>query len=288
MLLPGKKPDVIFLKGGFVGLPVGLVARLLRVPYVVHESDVVPGLANRLLMKHAAVVATGMGDLGGVKRVVQVGTPVAAEFKVVSETNQKNLKKAFGFDSKKPLVIITGGSQGSLNMNEATRKILPEMLKFTSVGLVAGRKWYEEMTDLKKYEEWNKAKLQSNFRLWEFNSAMHELMGAADVVVSRAGATTIAELAALKKAVVLVPFERLPGGHQVKNAEMLKEIGAAAVVTDEDMQRNPELLLEEVRHLVRAPKARRELAEKLHAQAKLDAVERLTEVITEVGEGKRK
>ena len=176
MLLPGKKPDVIFLKGGFVGLPVGLVARLLRVPYVVHESDVVPGLANRLLMKHAAVVATGMGDLGGVKRVVQVGTPVAAEFKVVSETNQKNLKKAFGFDSKKPLVIITGGSQGSLNMNEATRKILPEMLKFTSVGLVAGRKWYEEMTDLKKYEEWNKAKLQSNFRLWEFNSAMHELM----------------------------------------------------------------------------------------------------------------
>ena len=264
------------------------MARLLRVPYVVHESDVVPGLANRLLMKHAAVVATGMGDLGGVKRVVQVGTPVAAEFKVVSETNQKNLKKAFGFDSKKPLVIITGGSQGSLNMNEATRKILPEMLKFTSVGLVAGRKWYEEMTDLKKYEEWNKAKLQSNFRLWEFNSAMHELMGAADVVVSRAGATTIAELAALKKAVVLVPFERLPGGHQVKNAEMLKEIGAAAVVTDEDMQRNPELLLEEVRHLVRAPKARRELAEKLHAQAKLDAVERLTEVITEVGEGKRK
>ena len=107
-------------------------------------------------------------------------------------------------------------------------------------------------------------------------------------MVSRAGATTIAELAALKKAVVLVPFERLPGGHQVKNAEMLKEIGAAAVVTDEDMQRNPELLLEEVRHLVRAPKARRELAEKLHAQAKLDAVERLTEVITEVGEGKRK
>lgn len=288
MLLPGKKPDVIFLKGGFVGLPVGLVARLLRVPYVVHESDVVPGLANRLLMKHAAVVATGMGDLGGVKRVVQVGTPVAAEFKVVSETNQKNLKKAFGFDPGKPLVIITGGSQGSLNMNEATRKILPEMLKFTSVGLVAGRKWYEEMTDLKKYEEWNKAKLQSNFRLWEFNSAMHELMGAADVVVSRAGATTIAELAALKKAVVLVPFERLPGGHQVKNAEMLKEIGAAAVVTDEDMQRNPELLLEEVRHLVRAPKARRELAEKLHAQAKLDAVERLAEVITEVGEGKRK
>lgn len=65
LVLPGKRPDVIFLKGGFVGLPVGLVARLFRIPYVVHESDAVPGLANRLLMKHAAVVATGWDELKG-------------------------------------------------------------------------------------------------------------------------------------------------------------------------------------------------------------------------------
>ncbi len=103
------------------------------------------------------------------------------------------------------------------------------MLKFTSVGLVAGRQHYEDMVELKKYEEWDKAKLKSNFRMWEFNSAMHELMGAADVVVSRAGATTIANSARrLKKAVILVPYERLPGGHQTKNAEGLLAKGSGS------------------------------------------------------------
>lgn len=113
---------------------------------------------------------------------------------------------------------------------------------------------------------------------------MHELMGAADVVVSRAGATTIAELAALGKAVVLVPFERLPGGHQVKNAERLQEKGAVAMVTDERMQQQPRILLEEVRHLVRSPKERKTLAEKLHAEAKPDAAKSLAEIILRIGE----
>lgn len=287
LILPGKRPDVIFLKGGFVGLPVGMVARFLRIPYIVHESDAVPGLANRLLMKKATVVATGMEMNSGDARFAWVGTPVAPEFQEVSETKQKTLKKAFGFDPERPLVVITGGSQGALTIDEAVRAILPEMLKFTSVGLVAGRKHYEMMVDLKKYEEWDKAKLQSNFRLWEFNSVMHELMGAADVVVSRAGATTIAELAALGKAVILVPFERLPGGHQVKNAEKLKALGAVAMVPDDKMREKPELLLEEVRHLVRAPKERRELAKRLHEEAKLDAAKSLAEIVISVGEGNR-
>ena len=275
-----SRPDV---KGGFVGLPVGLVARMLKIPYVVHESDAVPGLANRILMKHAAVVASGWAGLKCARPVVQVGIPVAPEFKVVTEAQQKSLKKTFGFDPERPLVIVTGGSQGSENINQAVAEILPEMLKFTSVGLVAGRKHYEQMVELKKYEEWENARLKSNFRMWEFNSAMYELMGAADVVVSRAGATTIAELAALKKAVVLIPFERLPGGHQTKNAEKMVAAGAAVMIADTRIQQQPGLLLEEVRHLVRAPRERADLAEKLHAEVKLDAAEKLAEMVLEVG-----
>jgi len=160
------------------------------------------------------------------------------------------------------------------------------MLKFTSVGLVAGRKWYEEMVDLKKYEEWDKAKLQSNFRMWEFNSAMYELLGAADVVVSRAGATTTAELAALQKAIILVPFGRLPGAHQTKNAERLLRENAVVVVSDEKMQQTPSILLEEVRHLIRSPRVRSDLAEKLHREARPEAAKDLAEVILGVGEGK--
>ncbi len=289
LLLPSRRPDVIFLKGGFVGLPVGLVAQKLKIPYVVHESDAVPGLANRILMKHATVVATGWKSLkmeGAC--IVQTGIPVAPEFKAVTPAQQKNLKKDFGFDQNKPLVVVTGGSQGSENINEAMKEILPEMLKFANVGLVAGRKHYENMVELKRYEEWDKAKLKSNFRMWEFNSAMSDLLGAADVVVSRAGATTIAELAALEKAVILVPFERLPGGHQLRNAKDLYAMDAVLMVEDERMRQQPVILLNEVRHLVRAPRERALLAEKLRAAATPDAAARLATILVEVANGSTK
>ena len=280
-----SRPDIIFLKGGYVCLPVGLMARLFHIPYIIHESDTVAGLANRLLMHRARKVAFGMPISEEMQakhpNYVWTGIPVGAEFKCVSPTRQLSLKKAFSFTPDKPLVVITGGSQGSANLNEATRQILPELLKFTSVGLVAGRKHYESMVDLKKYESWDKASLESDFRMWEFNTTMSELMGAADVVVSRAGATTIAEMAALGKATILVPYERLPGGHQVKNAEKLAAANAAIVVKDADMLATPTLLLDEIRHLVKSPRLRADMADRLSKEARSDAAKRLAEIILE-------
>ncbi len=286
-LLPKKyRPNVIFFKGGYVCLPVGIIAKLFKIPYVIHESDVVAGLANRVLMKKASKVAFGMPISEEMAEkhpnYVWTGIPVGPEFKPVSLTHQESLKKAFSFNATKPLIVITGGSQGSVNLNEATRTILPELLKFTSVGLVAGRKHYEDMIDLKQYENWEEANLESNFRMWEFNTTMDELMGAADVVVSRAGATTIAEMAALKKATILVPYERLPGGHQVKNAERLANVDAAIMVKDSVMENNPGTLLEEIRHLVKSPRLRADMADRLHKEARADAAKRLAELILEV------
>ena len=124
LLWPKTRPDVIFLKGGFVGLPVGLVARLFGIPYVVHESDTVPGLANRILIRDAAMIATGWGEIKGQdgRKIVRVGIPVAPEFKIVSATRQKTLKKNFGFDPEEPLVIFTGGSQGAENIKPGPRR----------------------------------------------------------------------------------------------------------------------------------------------------------------------
>lgn len=289
LVRPSRRPDVIFLKGGFVGLPVGMVARLLRIPYVIHESDMVPGLANRLLMKRAKVVAWGfVSDDTAAPRPanhVVVGIPVATEFKKISSSKKKSLKQTFGFDPEAPLVVVTGGSQGSEWLNEAVREILPELLKFTSVGLVAGRAHYEDMVDLKKYEEWENADLKSNFRLWEFSTVMNEVMGAADIVVSRAGATTIAELAALEKTVILVPFEKLPGGHQVKNAEQLEKVGATMVVRNDKMAKKPELLLEAIRTLVRSPKKRLKMAQQLHEFTRTGAAKSLAEILIEEAQG---
>lgn len=285
MLKKSTRPNVIFLKGGFVGLPVGIIAKLFRIPYVIHESDAVAGLANRILMKKATKVAFGIPPSEEVLKAhpnyVWTGIPVGPEYRSVTPARTLSLKKAFSFNSEKPLVVITGGSQGSENLNEATRQILPELLKFTSVGLVAGRKHYENMVDLKRYENWEKASLESNFRMWEFNTAMNELMGAADVVVSRAGATTIAELAALKKAVILVPFERLPGSHQVRNAERLKSAEAVEVIYDSKMMDNPNDLLALIKHLVKSPRLCADMADRLHKEARADAAHRLAELILE-------
>lgn len=137
------------------------------------------------------------------------------------------------------------------------------------------------MVDLKKYENWDKASLESNFRMWEFNTTMCELLGAADVVVSRAGATTIAEMASLRKAAILVPFARLPGGHQVKNAERLEESNAAVIVNDVEMVNNPQVLLDEIKHLVKSPRLRADLADRLYQEARSDAATRLAELILE-------
>ncbi len=280
-----SRPNVIFLKGGYVCLPVGLVARLFHIPYVIHESDTVAGLANRLLMRGAKKVAFGMPIPEDVQKehpnYIWVGIPVGPEFKTVTPAKQFSLKKAFSFNPEKPLVVVTGGSQGSENLNEATRQILPELLKFTSVGLVAGRKHYEGMVDLKKYENWEKASLESNFRMWEFNTTMDELMGAADLIVSRAGATTIAEMAALKKAAILVPFERLPGGHQVKNAERLENTGAAVVIKDSKMMEDPTKLLKEIHRLIKSPRTRADIADRLAKEARSDAAEHLAKIILE-------
>ncbi len=264
-------------------MPVGIVAKLFKIPYVIHESDAAMGLANRILARHASKVAFGtpLSDevLSKHPNYIWTGIPVAPEFKPVSASKASALKKAFSFNPDKPLVVITGGSQGSENLNEAIRAILPDLLKFTSVGLVAGRKHYENMVDLKKYENWEKASLESNFRMWEFNTTMNELMGAADLIISRAGATTIAEMAMLKKPTILVPFERLPGGHQVKNADRLAAAKAASVIYDSKMVQNPTLLLDEIRRLIRSPKTREQIARRLYAESRPDAAEHLADII---------
>ena len=283
------RPDVVFLKGGYVCLPVGMAARLLRIPYVVHDSDAVPGLANRLLSKRAAKIATGM-PLSYYNypenKAEWTGIPISEEFKPVSEAKQKNLKKELGFDPEKKLVLATGGSLGAEDINLTMRKILPELLKSSSAMLVAGRERYPDMLDLKEYEKWEDGVLQSNFRMVEFSSEMWKLFGAADVVVSRAGASTMTELSGMAKPVVMVPNEELPGRHQVKNAKAYEKAEAAIVVSDSKMMKKPELLLDAILHLLRSEKEREKLAKNLHSFTKDNAAESLADIIIGVAKDK--
>lgn len=286
-----KRPDVIFLKGGYVCLPVGLAARLLRVPYVIHDSDATPGLTNRLLAKKATKIATGM-PLSYYSypenKAEWTGIPINEEFKPVSERKQKTLKKELGFDPERKLVLATGGSLGAEDINLTVRKILPELLKKSSVILVAGRERYPEMMDLKDYEVWEDGELKSNFRMFEFSSEMWKLIGAADIVISRAGASTMTELSAMAKPVIMVPNEELPGRHQVKNAKAYEKAEAAIVVSDTKMMKNPELLLDAILHLLRSERECERLAVNLHGFTKDHAAESLANMVISVVADKKK
>ena len=280
-----NRPDVIFFKGGYVCLPVGTAAKLLRIPYVIHDSDAAPGLTNRLLAKRATKIATGMPleyYSYPADKAEWTGIPTSEDFRPASATKQKALKKELGFNADEPLLVVTGGSLGAENINLSIREILPSLLKITNVMLVAGRERYPEMMDLKEYEKWDDGKLVSNFRMIKFSSEMHKLFGAADIVVSRAGASTMTELSSMAKTVIMVPNEKLPGYHQVKNARAYEKANAVVVVEDSEIRKNPDKLLDAIKKLAKNKEKREELAKNLRGFVKDDAAENLARTIISV------
>lgn len=269
------RPDVIFLKGGYVCLPVGIVAGFLKIPYVIHDSDAAPGLTNRVLAKKAKIIATGM-PLSFYNypegRAIWTGIPIGENFKPVSKVIQTKEKEALGFDKKRPLLVATGGSLGALHINRAIAKLLPKLLEKCSVVLITGHESYEEFKYLaSEYAE--------NFQLIEFTTEISRYFAAADVVVSRSGASTISELASMKKSVILVPNQKLPGFHQVKNAENYAESGAALLVRDSERGVDEQELLKAINQLLDDDELRAKLAKNLGNFAKNDAALELAKIV---------
>lgn len=262
------RPDVVFAKGGFVCLPVGWAASLLRIPIVIHDSDAHPGLTSRLLSGRAHTIATGSPleyYSYDKSKSHYTGIPIATDFRVYSSEEKAAAKQSLGFSSEKPLVVVTGGGLGALRINNAIAGSLEKLLKHCSVMLLSGSGQYASL----------RARLGADtkdFQLHEFvSSGMADVFGAADVVVARAGATSIAELAASGSAVILVPNAQLTGGHQLKNAVVYQDAEAALVVDDATIEKDEGLLPGTIIKLVKDEKARLELAANIKQFAKPNA-----------------
>ena len=241
------RPDVVFTKGGYVCLPVGWAAWLLRIPLVIHDSDAHPGLTNRLLARHAAAIATG-APLEyypyPAKKTTYVGIPIGEAFRPYTPSERAACKHALGFSGDRSLVVVTGGGLGVKVLNDEVVLHLDQLLSFTDVVLLSGADQYDELRALTPEHD-------ERFQLHAFiSTGMAELLAAADVVVSRAGATTLLELAALAKPTVLVPNGRLTGGHQLKNAKVYSDKGAVIVVDDEQFGSDRHSVLVEAIHSV--------------------------------------
>lgn len=269
------RPDVVFTKGGYVCLPVGMAARLLRIPLVIHDSDAHPGLTNRILSRSATAIGTGAPlEYYNYPRSISkyVGIPIDAKFHPYSKDEQWSAKREWGIHTDKPLIVVTGGGLGARRLNNTVMQSLKKIQRFASVILVAGAGQYDELRALAPADS-------DRFQLYPFITNMHSLLGAADIVVTRAGATTILELAALAKPTVLVPNAALTGGHQLKNAAVYGDAGAAVVVDDDEIVEEPQLLVNELKKLIEDPKGAAAMAKRFAKFAKPNAAKDMARLI---------
>jgi UDP-N-acetylglucosamine--N-acetylmuramyl-(pentapeptide) pyrophosphoryl-undecaprenol N-acetylglucosamine transferase len=269
------RPDVIFTKGGFVCLPVGMAARVLRIPLVIHDSDAHPGLTNRILSRWATSIATGAPlEYYPYPRSKSkyVGIPISAEFQPYTASQQWDAKREWGINPDRPLLVVTGGGLGAGRLNSTVVKVLKKLQQSASVILISGVGKYD---DLRKVMPKN----SENFQLHGFVNTMPTLLGAADVVVTRAGATTILELAAIKKPVILVPNAALTGGHQIKNARVYEDAKAALVLNEDEMVAKPQMLVKAVNDLIENPKVAKAMAHRFAAFSKPNAAKDMARMI---------
>ena len=270
------RPDVVFTKGGFVCLPIGFAAHMLRIPLVIHDSDAHPGLTNRILARWAFRIGTGAplkfySYPSSLSRYV--GVPVRAEFTPYSEGDRQKVKRSLGFDSNRPLVVITGGGLGARRINMAVATMLNELMERANIVLISGEGQDDEMRALTPQND-------KRYQLHAFvGQGMADMLGAADVVVARAGATTILELAALAKPTILVPNGYLTGGHQLKNAAVYAEKGAVSVIDENQLEKHPDILLDEVINILSDDTRRKQMSRLFYEFAKPNAARDMATLI---------
>lgn len=287
-LLKKFKPDVVFCKGGYVTVPVGVAARLLDLPLVIHESDVTPGLSTRVLSRWAQSIAVGFPiDLYPglpTKRLVFTGNPVRSEITDSSVTAAAAITHFFGQgsagDSSLPVVLVIGGSSGAQTVNQIVESQLDNLLTHFRLIHVVGEK---NLTSTS-----GPALLHPERYIRKSFLDVKELAlayKAATVVVSRAGAGAISELAVLGKPTVLIP-NRLMAAHQVLNAEQLAGAGAVVTLDEQKLEADPTRLAGTLTKVAGSESQRRSLAQGISTFAQPDAASRLARLVYQAGGGR--
>lgn len=274
------RPDVVLSTGGYVAVPVGLAATMLRRPLVVHEQTTRLGLANRVLARRATKVAVSSPttltllseDLR--ERAILTGNPVRAEILAGEPIAAVDALGLDAFDPHLPVIYVTGGAQGSVQINTLVAGALPWLLERANVIHQCGPANVAEMS---RVAAGLAPEVANRYRTAGFVGAeLPDVLALADVVVSRSGAGTIAELTALGKPAVLVPLASAAGNEQAHNAHRLQDVGAAVVlegqITPDDLRAVTGPLLDDDERRERMARVARE-----HGLP--DAAERLVNVL---------
>lgn len=256
LLIRRVKPDIIFIKGGFVAVPLGIASKLNRVPFITHDSDATPGLANRIIGRWAKLHLVGMKKENydyPQDKTIQVGIPTSGDFKKVTPSLKASYRQTINVDKKTKLILVTGGSQGAKSLNQIMAGISRSLISEKSVCVI-----HQTGTD----EDTILPRNTKQYKRVDFLANLHLYSGAADVIVSRAG-SVLAEFAAQGKAVIVVPAPHLAGDHQTKNAKLLSRAGAVISLSQAKLKNNPALLEESINNLLEDTNLQNKLAKNL-------------------------
>ncbi|MER2182067.1 MAG: undecaprenyldiphospho-muramoylpentapeptide beta-N-acetylglucosaminyltransferase [Clostridia bacterium] len=266
--LMGKiKPDVVFSKGGFVAVPVVFGAWLHRIPVLCHESDLTPGLANKLCKPFAKRFATTFPECAEAlgSKAEMTGTPLRPE--LFAGTREKGLA-VLGFDGTKPVLLMMGGSSGAQSVNACLRKSLPELTKDFDVAHICGKGNLDPSLEG-----------TAGYRQIEFlDEELPNVLACTDLVLSRAGANALCEFQALGRPMLLIPYPKgASRGDQILNAQSLEKRGLCRVLLQENM--TEESLTEAIRQTWAD---REQLTEALRNAPPADGCDRVMEMIEEI------
>lgn len=279
LLLARLRPRVVFAKGSYVSVPPVVAARLLGIPVITHESDTTPALATRINASMARTVLVAFAATRGrlparLRRRVQVtGNPLRAG---LEQGDAARGRAAVGAPAALPLLLVTGGSSGARALNELVYRALPELTRHWFVVHQTGAAWRRPAP----------AAVAGRYRALPFvNEGFADLLAAADLVVSRAGANTLGELAATATPAVLIPLPRTSSrGEQTANAELFAARGAALVLAEE--QADPAALLATLRELRCDAARRRRMAGNMARLATGDAARCIAAIVAAFAGGR--
>lgn len=266
-LLKELKPDVVFSKGGFVTVPVVIAAKKCRIPAIIHESDMTPGLANKLCLSSAAKICCNFPETVNSlpkDKAVLTGTPIRQE---LMDGDKETAREFCGFTDEKPVLMVIGGSLGAASVNENIRKILPELLKdFQVIHLCGKGKTDESLKSTEGYVQFE-----------YIREELPDLFALADIVISRAGANAICELNALKKPNLLIPLSaNASRGDQILNARSFERQGFSMVMEEEEI--TEQSLLEAVHKLYANRQA---YINAMSNSRHMDSIHQITSIIEE-------
>ena len=262
--------DIVFSKGGYVALPVVFAAKRLRIPVLTHESDLTPGLANKLIAGRCLAVLTSFPDTAKLfPNGICTGAPVRAE--LLRGDRAAALGK-YGFSGKRPVLLLFGGGSGSLALNRAAEGALPAILQAFDLLHIRGKHAGAERRE--------------GYVPLEYESDMASAYAAADLVVARAGSNTVFELLALKKPALLVPLEnRRSRGDQLQNARYFERRGLCRVLREAEL--SPRTLLDGVRALAADKKLKQSLAAAPFSAGNAAIAEKICEAAAAEGAARR-